>query len=145
MKKEIKEQLMQSELFRNETMISDATDCILPGYIHHVGDTYWGKSLYVMEERGIALVCVSWYEDDQPDTAFIEGLSVSFKYRELGYGSSLMDMAENVCRALERRYAILGVVRGSWQEQWYRRRGYKDCERRHEDKELIMLRKDLNG
>lgn len=137
MEKDIKEML------RHEELTSDAANCVQPGFIHHVGESYWGNSFYVMDERGIAMVCVKCYNEDEPDTAFIESLSVSFKFRELGYGSMLMDMAENVCRALGRRYAVLGVTCGSWQESWYRRRGFSDCEFVHSDENLIILKKDL--
>ena len=129
---------------RKDELISKAVCSIKPGYLHHLADTYWGKSLRIIEkESAAALVAVSWYDDCNPDCAYIEGLSVSFKYRELGYGRELMDMAEDVCRCLERQYAVLYVVKGSWQEEWYHRRGYEDCDYTLIDEELITLRKDL--
>lgn len=129
---------------RKDELISKAVSSIKPGYLYHLADTYWGKSLHIIEkESAAALVSVSWYEDCNFDCAYIDGLSVSFKYRELGYGRELMDMAEDVCRCLEKQYAVLSVVKGSWQEEWYRRRGYEDFDNGLIDEELITLRKDL--
>lgn len=127
-----------------EELISKAVSSIGPGYLHHLADTYWGKSLHIIEkETAAAFVSVSWYEDCNLDCAYIEDLNVSFKYRELGYGRELMDMAENVCRCLGRQYAKLGVVKGSWQEDWYRRREYEDSGEVCMDEALVALRKDL--
>lgn len=129
---------------RKDELISKAVSSIKSGYLYHLADTYWGKSLHIIEkETAAALVSVSWYEDCNLECAYIEGLSVSFKYRELGYGRELMDMAEDVCRCLERQYAVLSVVKGSWQEGWYRRRGYEDFDSGLIDEELVTLRKDL--
>ena len=46
---------------RKDELISKAVSSIKPGYLHHLADAYWGKSLRIIEkESAAALVAVSW-------------------------------------------------------------------------------------
>ena len=61
--------------------------------IVHRNTWQWGKSNIIIIEDGAGVVTVS-YEDSDPETAFISGLSVNKKYRRNGLGNTLLRLAE---------------------------------------------------
>lgn len=109
--------------------------------ITHKNTWWWGKTHTIILEQGIGLVNVSVHNEAQ-DIATIHGISVHDSYRDMGYGDCLLERAENEARLMGAKSVELTARRGSWEELWYKRKGYEmtgECE----DWDGDILTKDL--
>ena len=111
-----------------------------PNFLLHKEDGIRATSLFLMEKQGNGMIRVCWYHSEM--CAVISDLSVSESFRKNGLGAQLMGMAEALARAEKKDFVQLRVLKDSWTEEWYKRRGYRFFEA-DDDKRFVMLIKDL--
>ena len=76
-----------------------------------------------MEKSGKGFARVYWYLDD-PTSIYLDSLGVIESYRNNGLGRRLQEMREEIGRTKGATHSYLFVLKGSWMEEWYKRRGY---------------------
>lgn len=67
------------------------------------------------------------------------------KYRLLGYGTGLIKKAYLIAAQFGFSYIRLSVTKGTWQEQWYIRLGFKSIINTKEMKKIKWLEKKLKN
>lgn len=99
----------------------------------------WGESLFLIDSACYGIVRLSKYKDDN-DAIVISDLNVDDRFRNIGIGKQLIQLAEelifNICKM---KYAQLCAEKNSWLVNWYKRMGYKEVE---QDNEYIYLEKE---
>ena len=110
--------------------------------IIHRNKTWWGESLTLILDGGIAFGLVS-REHTAPEIAVIGGLSVLPEYRLQGYGDKMLKACEDTALSLGGIDKLLIYAeKDSFTALWYERRGYKVINR--DMANLIALEKDVS-
>lgn len=93
----------------------------------HINTWYWGKSIDLVVDNGVGIVSIK-FENEYPDTAYIDGLSVLEQFRHKGYGHNILKRCEEIAKANNRRFIKLDVEKASSNLiKWYERLGYSTC------------------
>lgn len=92
-------------------------------FINHTINTDWGKNYFYMHPEGHAFARAYTY-NDEPTKIYLDFLSVVEKHRRECMGLKLQLIREQLGRELNCEFAILWVTKGTWMEEWYKRRGY---------------------
>ena len=103
----------------------------------HCGDTT--ITLYIMGFNGISFARLYWYKDDNT-SIYLADLSVCNSCTGHGLGKELQEIREDIGKKLGAKYSYLLVDKGSWMQDWYKRRGYKDIHK-EEDGRVWMKKK----
>ena len=101
------------------------------------------EMIRIMEKSGKAFARVYWYLDDS-NSIYLDSLSVSEVYRRKGLGTKLQEMREDIGRLRSAKYSYLWVEKGSWMEEWYKRRGYSYYKEYEDLNNHVWMRKELN-
>lgn len=121
--------------------ITFALSAIDKRYIAHCNTTIWGGEISVMERKGVDFCRIAW-DDDDPDTVYIDSLSVNKDMRQRGIARHILTMLETVGCRLGAKQCRLSVIVNSWIYDWYKRRGYIDYSD-HDDSHFIWMQKDI--
>ena len=97
--------------------------------------------IVVMERKGVAFCRIAW-DDDDPDTVYIDSLSVDKDMRQRGIARHILTMLETVGCLLGAKQCRLSVIVNSWIYDWYKRRGYVDYSD-HDDNRFIWMQKEI--
>lgn len=90
----------------------------------HVNNWWWGKSFDIIVDNGIGIASVK-LDNEYPDTAYVEGLSVLEQYRHNGYGHNILKRCEVIAENNNKRFIKLDVEKqNSDLINWYTRCGY---------------------
>lgn len=112
-------------------------------FIKHVNEWYWGKSMTIVMDNGLAFVTINLY-DDEPKYANISGLTVHKIIRHHGYGTIMLKEAEQEIKKLGYNTIYLACQKDSWIEEWYKRKGYVNCgDDPNGDGYLSLMKKSL--
>jgi GNAT superfamily N-acetyltransferase len=114
---------------------------INPNFVSHLMEESWGYSVFIMENLGRVYAHVYWYNDD-PDTIYLEGLSVEKDAREEGLGNKLLKMLEKIAISLGATTTSLWVYKNKWLYNWYKRNDYKYY-MDHDLKNAVWMKKSL--
>ncbi|KAA6327237.1 hypothetical protein EZS27_023762 [termite gut metagenome] len=106
--------------------------CVNSRFISHSKIEYWGSSIFLMEKNGKAFGRIYWHNDDST-TMYFAGLSVSVEARKQGLATELLEMYEDISKALGATMLCLAVQKNTWTHGWCKRRGYDEFE--HNDVE----------
>lgn len=113
-------------------------------FITHISEADFGYSLYLMESEGHAFARIYWYNNDC-DSLCISDLHVSDYMRKTRYGSDLMKIFEFFGKEFSFNDLNLLVKKDSWVHDWYLRLGYADTVDCEDNKELVWMKKSING
>lgn len=104
-------------------------------FIYHKSEDY----ILIMTSGGEGVCSVS-IDENIRSCACIYNLSVEEKCRGRCYGDRLLEEAEKVAQKQGASVVSLSAKKGSFMQDWYRRRGYKPV---FSDSEFITLYKEL--
>lgn len=96
-------------------------------FIIHISELDDSYSIHLMHKKGRAFARAYCYYDDN-DNIYLDSLSVSSKFRNRKLGTLLQIIRETIGRTLNYKYSCLSASSGSWQYEWYKRRGYVETE-----------------
>lgn len=108
-------------------------------YIAHTNNWCWGKSINIVAEGGIAVVTMS-FDNDEPGVCFLSGLSVIPKHRRKGYATELMSVCEQVCKRMGIFRIDLRAVRVDFVIDFYKKLGIIPI---REDDDVLRMYKFL--
>jgi N-acetylglutamate synthase-like GNAT family acetyltransferase len=113
-------------------------------YIFHISHEYWGFSVFIMQKDGKSYGRVYQYDNDK-SAICLEGLNVNPDCRNLGLGTELQEIRENIGREIGATESYLWVDTDSWMYEWYKRRGYVDWKKfdDEDNDKLIWMCKTL--
>lgn len=94
-------------------------------YVKHENIWSWGRSIYIILSDGTGLVMIQFYDDD-PNSAYINNLSVYINSRRKGIGKFLLHEAERIAKENNVNTIRLHCEKNSFTKDWYIREGYKD-------------------
>lgn len=93
----------------------------------HINNWWWGKSFDIIVDNGIGIVSIK-LDNEYPDTAYIEGLSVLEQHKHKGYGHNILKQCEVIAENNNKRFIKLDVEKqNSELINWYTRHGYSIC------------------
>ena len=127
-----------------EKKIKTALLCISSRFITHLSKADWGYSIWIMEKKGRAFARAYIYSDDDK-TIYLDNLSVSWYARKEGLGTKLQEIREWIGSYVGFKESCLWVVKGTWQKEWYERRGYIEHQDHPEEKNGVWMIKSLNN
>jgi GNAT superfamily N-acetyltransferase len=107
----------------------------------HEGESHTEWTL--MTAKGEAKAVVQWSNHETDPIALLTGVSVEPPFRMKGYGNGMVNAAEDIVRREGKERICLFVVRGSWLQYWYERRGYAWHSDHEEYPNHIWMYKDL--
>jgi len=93
-------------------------------FIVHVSENEWGGSVLVMEKSGKAFARTYWFSDDN-STIYFDWLSVDECERGNGIAIELLNTHIQVAKEFKAE-TMLWVKKGTWMQEWYKRKGYND-------------------
>jgi len=93
-------------------------------FIVHTSENDWGGSVLVMENSGKAFARTYWFNDDN-STIYFDWLSVDDNVRGNGIASILLNSHIKVAKEFNTT-SMLWVTKGTWMQDWYKRKGYTD-------------------
>lgn len=125
-----------------ENKIELALKCIDERFITHVNVTDEAVTIYIMEKYGKAIACICWFNDDDTYVC-LSDLSVSPELRWHRLGTNLQEIREKIGIAIGAKKSYLWVEENTWQEQWYKRRGYKYSHPYEMKSNTIWMKKEL--
>ena len=106
--------------------------------IVHTNSWYWGRSVDIVRDDGMAMVCVKFDEKTFPKAGYICDLSVLESERKKGIGNDMMQLAIAECRTQNMIFARLHVdAKNIWLREWYERLGFKELSRDENDIEMV--------
>lgn len=111
-------------------------------FIYHVSKNDWGTEILIMEKHGFAFAETYWYNNDH-DNIYLCWLSVIESQRKLGLGTKLQEIREEIGRKTGACASNLQVKIGSWMQQWYKKRGYIECNDIPIENDLLWMKKKL--
>lgn len=100
------------------------------------------QHVLLMTSNGVGVARVYQYSDDQ-ESVILDMLHISKESRGHGLGKRLIEIQENIGKALGVKSLYIQVERGSWMEGWYERIGYKFDKVNEEDKKWVWMKKDV--
>ena len=92
--------------------------------IIHKNTWTWGQTHTIVFKCGVGLVSVSIY-NEEPDVAWIHGVSVIEDYRRQGIGTRILQLAEEEAVKMGAHTVKLSTLRESFMEDWYKKSGYE--------------------
>lgn len=105
----------------------------------HDNSWYWGRSVDMIRDDGMAMVCVKFDEKTFPKAGYICDLSVFESERKKGIGNDMMQLAMAECRMQNMTFARLHVdIKNIWLREWYERLGFKELSRDENEMEMII-------
>ncbi|MDD6210536.1 MAG: GNAT family N-acetyltransferase [Bacteroidales bacterium] len=122
--------------------MTDHSALIGPRYISHYVVSSWGVSILIMEKSGKAFARLYRYNDD-PNTVYLDCLSVDENARRHGVGTELQEIRENIGRSMGANISCLWVEKDTWMHDWYKKRGYKDLRDNENEEGAIWMEKSL--
>lgn len=108
----------------------------------HANEWKWGRSFDIISNDGHATVSVS-VTKEEPEQAYISGLSVHESSRREGLGKKMMDFAIDVARQNTCKYAYLLTDKDSFVFEWYKRLGFKYYGDRPNDNGFVPMYMEL--
>ena len=111
-------------------------------FIYHIAKESWGFEVLIMGKTGNAFARVYWYYDDDT-TVYLNWLSVSAESRKQGIGTELQNIREEIAKKLGAKHTYLQAENESWMHEWYKRRGYQDCENTAIEENLVWMQKNI--
>lgn len=106
--------------------------------IHHECSWWWGTSVDIVKDDGMAIVCVKFDEKSFPKSGYICDLSVHKTRRKNGIAWTMMQYAIEECRKRNMTFARLHVdAKNIWLKEWYERLGFKELSRDENEIEMI--------
>lgn len=90
----------------------------------HKNEWKWGQSFNLILDDATAIITTS-ITNDEPEQAYISGLSVYPPRRNVGRGRVMMLNALDVARKNHCKYAFLMADKDSFVFEWYKRMGFK--------------------
>lgn len=107
--------------------------------IRHECSWWWGESVDIVKDDGMAIVCVKFDNKSFPKSGYICDLSVHKTWRKNGIAWTMMQYAIEECRNRNMTFARLHVdAKNIWLKEWYERLGFKELSR--DENELEMIR-----
>ena len=104
----------------------------------HINRWFWGESVDIVKDDGIAIVCVKFDEKTFPKAGYICNLSVLDSERKKGLGDKMMKYALMSCDDHRMTFARLHVdAKNIWLKEWYERLGFKELSRDENEIEMI--------
>ena len=106
--------------------------------------TEYGNEIMIMES-GKAFVRLYIYLDD-PDSIYIENLSVSHEYRQNKIATKLMEVIQVIAKEIEVKSIWLWVIWRkdlTWIHDWYIRIGFLDIKDHETEKDAVWMKKSL--
>lgn len=113
-----------------------------PNYIHHISVNDYGNCIRIMEKSGRAYATMYWYRDDK-NIMYFSDLNVSPEFRELGFGSDLLSICENIGKNMGFTKSCLLVKEDSFVKNMYERKSYKFLKNDSEKEGYVWMIKDL--
>lgn len=110
----------------------------------NVDKTEWGIVKRFSNEDNSIRFALYTYNDDN-ETIYLSNLFVNESLRKNGYGNRIIEWVFDYAKSRSFKTIILNVVKNSWMEKWYERKGFEyleDCED-DEYKGNVWLKKDL--
>lgn len=99
---------------------------------------YWGKSVMIVKDDGMAMISVKFDEKTFPNTGYICSLLVHESHQKKGFGYRMMKLAIDSCREQGVGFVRLHVNKNQeWLVDWYKRLGFKELSRDDYELELI--------
>ena len=92
--------------------------------ILHNNKWQWGDSYTIIEEDGMGMIEFD-VTKDEPEVAYVKGLSVFRTHRLHGLGNRLLDEALQEAKKRGCKYAWLHASKEDFVFKWYLRRGFK--------------------
>lgn len=108
----------------------------------HSNNWKWGRSFDLITDDGTGTVSVS-ITNDEPEQAYISGLSVHQYRRNQHLGSFLMKEAMRVSMKERARYAYLMVDKDSFVFDWYKRLGFNYYGHKPDENGFVPMYADL--
>lgn len=95
-----------------------------PDYICHYNTWWWGITLTLVHNKGIATVELQ-FDNEYPNVAFIKGISVVPDSRTKGYGTQMMELCEKLAKDAGMKMLQLAAEKeNNWLVQWYNKCGF---------------------
>lgn len=106
----------------------------------HINKWWWGHSVDIVKDDGMAIVCVKFDEKTFPKAGYICDLSVLEPVRRKGIGTEMINCAICACEDHNMTFARLHVdIRNIWLREWYERLGFKELSRDENEIEMIKV------
>jgi hypothetical protein len=121
--------------------IDNALENSIPyGYIGHCCSNEKQGSIYIIEEHGISICKMSWYNDNS-NIIYLDLLSVNSDSRNKGIATDLQRISEYIGHYLGANTSCLTVEKQTWMHDWYKRIGYVDWKDNENDSDWILMKK----
>jgi predicted N-acetyltransferase YhbS len=114
------------------------------GYVTHFKNDSGMFSILIMEGHGKAFGRVYWYFDEV-GVVYLDSLSVDTQSRNEGLGKKVINIQEEIGKLVGASYLCLWVKKGTWMEDWYKRKGYKTLEDYEDAENAVWMKKEVNG
>lgn len=91
--------------------------------------TSWGRRIMFSGNNSDIRFALYYYNDD-PETLYLANLFVDEKLRKNGLGNEIINYVFDYAKTNHYRSIILNVVKDSWVQKWYERKGFQyieDC------------------
>jgi len=134
--------LNQNSTMMQEKKIETSLLYVSNKFITHLSKADWGGSIWIMEKEGRAFARAYRYCDDDK-TIYLDNLSVSWDARKEGLGTKLQKIRESIGRYAGFKEACLWATKGTWQHDWYQRRGYVDYQDYPDEINAVWMKKSL--
>lgn len=110
----------------------------------NVNKTEWGIVKIFSNEDNTIRFALYTYNDDN-ETIYLSNLFVNESLRKNGYGDRIIEWVFDYAKSRSFKTIILNVVKNSWMEKWYERKGFEYLEDCEDDgyKGNVWLKKDL--
>lgn len=93
-------------------------------YIQHCNRWWWGKTITLIHNKGLASVEIQC-DNDYPNVAFIKNLIVFEYTRKKGIGTDLLRLSEDIAKSYGKRFTQLSAdINKEWLVKWYEKNGY---------------------
>ena len=100
--------------------LDDSNDSVLI----HINNWKWGRSFTIIENDATAVIEFT-VSNDEPELAYLKGLSVHCDSRKEGLGNKMLDTAMTQAKRNGCKYAYLHAEKDSFVFDWYKRKGFK--------------------
>lgn len=91
--------------------------------IIHKNIWHWGRGDIIVIANGCGLCTVS-VEDDNPNVAYLSGVSVCESSRRMGLGNELLKLSKQHAREMGAKMLRLWADPEQWVVDWYKRHGF---------------------
>lgn len=110
-------------------------------FICHITDSEWGGSVLVMENKGKAFARTYWFNDGD-STIYFDWLSVNKSERRNGIATELLNAHIDLAKKFNVK-TMLWVTKGTWMQEWFKRKGYIDYKDYEKESNAIWMRMPL--